>query len=254
MSTLLLRFTAPMQSWGLYSKFEHRSTEREPTKSGVIGFLAAAMGIRRDDEGKKIDELREQLRIGVRVDREGVLLNDFHIAQTENNKDTYLTNRKYLCDAVFVIGIEGSDGLLSELADAIQSPAFPLFLGRRSCPPTGKIVLGIRDLSLEDALDREEKSPGVKAPENGNVRFVIEVREPEATSFFVPDDPLSLSRFRREYGFRSSKEYFRNPIGFTISEAETDHNPFAELDDLSDEKPSHDPMAELEEPHVHDEG
>lgn len=49
MATLLLRLAAPLQSWGADSKFETRKTNREPTKSGVIGLLAAALGLRRDD-------------------------------------------------------------------------------------------------------------------------------------------------------------------------------------------------------------
>lgn len=46
MATLLLRLAAPLQAWGADSKFETRKTNREPTKSGVIGLLAAALGLR----------------------------------------------------------------------------------------------------------------------------------------------------------------------------------------------------------------
>ena len=49
MATLLLRLAAPLQAWGADSKFETRKTNREPTKSGVIGLLAAALGLRRDE-------------------------------------------------------------------------------------------------------------------------------------------------------------------------------------------------------------
>ena len=44
MSTLLLRLAGPLQAWGNDSKFETRRTGREPSKSGVIGLLAAALG------------------------------------------------------------------------------------------------------------------------------------------------------------------------------------------------------------------
>ena len=70
MATLLLRLAAPLQSWGCGSKFNIRNTEREPTKSGVIGMIAAAMGIQRNDDPKKLEPLC-RLRYGVRVDREG---------------------------------------------------------------------------------------------------------------------------------------------------------------------------------------
>ena len=78
MATLLLRLAAPLQSWGADSKFEIRKTNREPTKSGVIGLLAAALGLRRD-ETEALQRLN-RLRFGVRVDQEGSLLVDFHTA------------------------------------------------------------------------------------------------------------------------------------------------------------------------------
>ena len=80
MATLLLRLAAPLQAWGADSKFETRKTAREPTKSGVIGLLAAALGLRRD-ETEPLTRLA-QLRFGVRVEREGQLLVDFHMAAT----------------------------------------------------------------------------------------------------------------------------------------------------------------------------
>ena len=78
MATLLLRLAAPLQAWGVDSKFEIRKTNREPTKSGVLGLLAAALGLRREDE----EGMRElgALRFAVRVDQEGGLLVDFHTA------------------------------------------------------------------------------------------------------------------------------------------------------------------------------
>jgi len=81
MATLLLRLAAPLQAWGSDSKFETRKTNREPTKSGVIGLLAAALGLRRD-EREALARLA-QLRFGVRVEREGQLLVDYHIAKTQ---------------------------------------------------------------------------------------------------------------------------------------------------------------------------
>lgn len=78
MATLLLRLAAPLQSWGMDSKFETRKTNREPTKSGIIGLLSAALGLRRD-ETEEIEKLN-QLRFAVRVDREGSLLIDYHTA------------------------------------------------------------------------------------------------------------------------------------------------------------------------------
>ena len=134
MATLLLRLAAPLQAWGADSKFETRKTNREPTKSGVIGLLAAALGLRRD-ESEGLARLTG-LRFGVRVEREGQLLVDYHTAKTQDEKNSYVTYRHYLQDAVFLAGLESEDtALLLQLQDALQHPVFPLYLGRRSCPP-----------------------------------------------------------------------------------------------------------------------
>ena len=87
MATLLLRLAAPLQAWGADSKFETRKTNREPTKSGVIGLLAAALGLRRDD-CEALTRLTG-LRFGVRVEREGQLLVDYHTAKTQDEKTSY---------------------------------------------------------------------------------------------------------------------------------------------------------------------
>lgn len=158
MATLLLRLAAPLQAWGADSKFETRKTAREPTKSGVIGLLAAALGLRRD-ETEPLTRLA-QLRFGVRVEREGQLLVDFHTANREEDrkkgKAPYVTYRHYLEDAVFLVGLESEDtALLQELAEALTHPVFPLYLGRRACPPTLPLCLGLREQGLVEALQAE---------------------------------------------------------------------------------------------------
>ena len=180
MATLLLRLAAPLQAWGADSKFETRKTNREPTKSGVIGLLAAALGLRRD-ESEALARLA-QLRFGVRVEREGQLLVDYHIAKTQDQKTSYVTYRHYLQDAVFLAGIESEDtALLQQLQQALLHPAFPLYLGRRSCPPTLPLCLGIRQGSLLDVL-RTEPMQGRK-PETGKLRIVADAD---------PADPAQL--------------------------------------------------------------
>ena len=52
MPTLLLRFIGPMQSWGTTSRFDQRDTGKEPSKSGVVGLLAAAMGRSQQPRGQ----------------------------------------------------------------------------------------------------------------------------------------------------------------------------------------------------------
>jgi CRISPR system Cascade subunit CasD len=141
MRVLLLRLAAPWQSWGTASRFSRRNTARTPSKSGIVGLLAAAQGKRRTDD---LEELLG-LCIGVRTEQPGTIERDFQTAAEQGERTPIsLSSRFYLADAVFLAAIEGEPGLLDGLADAIRRPAFPLFLGRRSCPPVGPVVVGPR--------------------------------------------------------------------------------------------------------------
>ena len=71
-SCLVLRLAGPLQSWGSSSQFNRRETDDRPTKSGVIGLLAAAQGRRRSDP---IEDLVD-VKLAVRVDQPGSLLRD----------------------------------------------------------------------------------------------------------------------------------------------------------------------------------
>ena len=150
MNVLLIRLKGPMQSWGSRSRFNLRSTEPYPTKSGVIGMIAAALGMARTEP---LDRFKG-LRFGVRVDQPGLLLDDFHTAHNDAGESMPLSHRHYLSDAVFLAALEDPDGdlRLREYADALAAPHFPLFLGRRSCPPDGPVAAWIVDGGLEDAL------------------------------------------------------------------------------------------------------
>lgn len=153
MAVLLLRLSAPLQSWGCGSFLESdRNTMAEPTKSGVIGLLAAALG---RDRMADIQDL-VALKFGVRVDQPGTRIRDFHIAHVLGQKNPNVTKRYYLQDAAFLVGLESDDmQFLMILESALRNPIYPLFLGRKSCPPTNPLYLGIRDGSLRDVLRSE---------------------------------------------------------------------------------------------------
>lgn len=213
MPTLLLRLAAPLQSWGSSSKFEIRTTEKMPTKSGVVGMAAAALGLRRDADLSKL----AALTFGVRADREGEDITDFHMAHAE--KSSYVTYRHYLSDAVFLAGLEGEEGFLKELESALQNPRFPLFLGRRSCPPTLPIVIGIRDLPLETALRKEAP---LGAGHEKLMRVQMETDQPDTG--IIQDVPISFDPGRRVYGYRRLREFF-----VACDQNETEHDAMSEL-------------------------
>lgn len=148
MSVLTLRLAGPLQSWGSAGRFARRSTESAPTKSGVIGLLAAAVGLDRDDDTGLAELAR--LRFGVRIDQPGTRLRDF---QTAHHADTGeampLSERHYLADAVFVAAVEGPAPLIDRLHTALRTPHYLPYLGRRSCPPSQPVDLGVH----HDAAD-----------------------------------------------------------------------------------------------------
>ncbi|GGP82393.1 type I-E CRISPR-associated protein Cas5/CasD [Streptomyces melanogenes] len=166
---LILRLAAPLQSWGGPSRYNRRETRHQPTKSGVLGLLAAAEGRSRETS---ITDLLD-IRLGVRVDQPGSLLRDYHTfsdhrgmplpsakvnakgvqTKTSPPKYTGVTQRFYIQDAVFVAALHGPTPLLERLEHALRHPRYPLYLGRRSCPPSGPISLGLQaDAALDDAL------------------------------------------------------------------------------------------------------
>lgn len=227
MATLLLRLAAPLQSWGEGSKFETRKTNREPTKSGVIGLLAAALGLRRDDAAG-LARLNS-LHFAVRTERDGSLLVDFHTANREEDrkkgKAPYVTYRHYLQDAVFLAGLESEDAvLLQELETALHHPVYPLYLGRRSCPPTLPLCLGIREGALLDVLKTE---PSLVPHRKSDEMLIVADADP-ADPAAVPqrDLPVSFSPVHRQYVFRPVREWREK---LPAMAKKTEHDPMAEL-------------------------
>jgi CRISPR system Cascade subunit CasD len=191
METLLLRIKAPWVSWGYDSSFEDRRTLRRPTKSAVIGLLAAALGWDRDHA---LDELNA-LRFGVRVISEGVLEVDYHTAANRADRDgrgpkwtggTKVTHRSFLSGSDYVIGLESDDvRTLQTLLSALQDPVYALYFGRKQYPINPDMIVGIEHLSLEQALRS-----------NGRSYTAIESSDGDE---ILTDTPESFSRLDRKY-------------------------------------------------------
>lgn len=203
MTVLLLRLAGPMQAWGDKSRFSRRETRPEPTKSGVLGMLAAAQGRRRSDS---VEDLAGT-RFGVRVDQPGSLVRDFHTAHDRDGRSMPLSHRYYLADAVFLVGVEADEQLVTGLHEAVTSPAFPLFLGRRSCPPSGLVTLGARDGDLAVALRDEPWLAATwyrrKRPDPVRLDLVRDAADPAEAGEVVRDHPVSFDPQRREWGWRT---------------------------------------------------
>lgn len=206
MSTLILRLKGPQQSWGTSSRYRTRDAGAEPSKSGVIGLLAAAAGRERSSD---LTDLAG-LTLGVRVDQPGRLLVDYHTAQARGAKNVALSWRHYRADAAYTAAVSGPDGLMETLAEAVDSPEFPLYLGRRSCPTPVDLLAGhvaendvevvLRDLTtcpwLASEWHRRASGKTVHLP-------LARDAAPGERGETVQDVPVSFDPRRRTYVARS---------------------------------------------------
>lgn len=204
MSVLLLRLAGPLQSWGSSSRFSRRGTEIAPTKSGVIGMLAAAKGIRRTEP---LTELLG-LEFGVRVDQPGQILRDFQTAHSLDGRSSApLTYRFYLSDAAFLAAVSGERQLLDGLAEALHRPQYPLYLGRRSCPPVGPVSLGVHDDTLDTALCSWPWLAPIwhrkRAARTVRLEIIRDARPGEPVVETVPDEPVSFDPAHRQHTWRA---------------------------------------------------
>ena len=212
-ATLLMRMEAPLQSWGIQSNFTIRDTGREPSKSGVIGILCAALGRRRCEP---LDDL-DSLKMGVRVDREGRLSWDYQIAQDVLKSGGGLklsepSTRYYLADAVFLVGLEGELVWLEQLDEALHKPVWLIYLGRKAFPPSAPVWLkdGLR--KTEELADSLTTYPWLVHPRREEqpekLRLVLEEPFGEEVR---PDVPLSFAG--RQFGQRRVQtRYIQRPV------------------------------------------
>lgn len=197
MSGLLLHLSGPMQSWGTHSHWNFRDTLTYPSRSGLIGMLAAAMG---NDRRERLDRYTG-LGFTIRIDRPGRTMVDFQTVgggrpreetppladggRRAEGKGTIVSHRHYLADAAFTVAVtSSSEQLLEELRTALCAPIFGLHLGRRSCPPTGPLLLGSHDdptSALLHSVPLARDKP--RADESVPVEFVTE--QPPATAIKV---------------------------------------------------------------------
>lgn len=190
-----------------------------PTKSGLIGLLAAAKGLRRQDP---LEELLE-LRLAVRTDQPGTLLRDFHTAHHPvTGLSMPLSERYYWADAVFTAYVGGRDEVISGLYEAIANPAYPLFLGRRACVPQGRVGLGVHPEPMDQVIAAMPWQAGQPCQERTKLPAVtLDVQAdvgvlPGLTAHRqLQDAPMTFNPERREYAVREVVDTtieVRNPM------------------------------------------
>ena len=228
MKYLALYLRAPLQSWGASSKFGDRGTLDAPTRSGLLGLLAAACGIDKNDEARDREWLARaaKLSLSVLAFRRCDRMADYHTVGARYDKDdpwqkrmipvtsdgkprgTDLTHRDYLTDSVFGAVLSGDDGLVAEMAEGLANPVWGVWLGRKNCIPTEPILAGVFDSddAAKDALvarlrGSRARGDGTVAGKDGDgVAFAIMEAEAGNAEETVLDIPVSFAR--REFHAR----------------------------------------------------
>lgn len=225
-----------MQAWGIRSRFTERDTGREPSKSGVIGVLCCALGKSRNEDNHPLPlATLSRLRLGIRVDREGLLRKDYQTAgggtwgssvygvykASGKKGDPVLSSRYYLADAHFLVGLEGELALLEQLYQAIQSPRWQISFGRKSLvpalpihlppyPPEGPgislepLEAALQSLPLGSPLEPIDEKTRVKP--NSSIRFVFDSLPGDDSGDTRMDVPLDFAN--RLFGPRRVKTSF----------------------------------------------
>ena len=209
---LVLRLEGALQSWGERARWDFRDTSLMPTKSGVIGLISCAMGLQRNSE--RIIDMFNKLSMGVRADRSGILLQDFHTVTDERNSliranhvktkgsATIITPRQYLQDACFTVVLSGDLELLQEILAVLLKPVWQIFLGRKNCVPSRPIFEQLSD-TYESIADALEKYPLCHRPTPKQGDFYLCEYDDVFGEAVRRDMPIDNQL--RDYGFRHVK-------------------------------------------------
>lgn len=140
MKTLILK-TEGLSAYGLQTFDVQRRANHFPTRSAIVGILAAALGITRKEQ-QALYELSEKITTAVQVNQAGEKMMDYHTVQNFRSPDgkiqkgTKPTYREYWCDSEHTFAISAEPALISKLEAAVKAPKFTLFQGRKCCPLT----------------------------------------------------------------------------------------------------------------------
>jgi len=220
-NTLFLRLAGPMQSWGTSSRFQLRRTDLYPSKSGVLGLLLCAGGVRREDSPLALEPLTA-LHMGLRVDRAGIADWDFHttgakigirkaeggIKETASTKEkeTLLSRRQYLYDASFLVALQGSAEMIRTYVHHLEDPVWPVFLGRKCCVPAEPVFAGTGSFdTVSNALASVPWRPRIDAIDRNDRRMnlTLDTFVEHPPGLPPPKDARLVHDVPRAFGFYS---------------------------------------------------
>jgi CRISPR system Cascade subunit CasD len=224
---LALLLDGPLQSWGYASRFERRTTALHPTRSGVLGIVAAALGIDKHepDEATQLARLNATHVTTVKFDKldwRGEKLSiqrleDYHtvaftreagakptrvtkllarardpISAEDRGSEIKQTYRHYLLDARFGVLLEGPSPLLEETAAALRNPKWGVWLGRKCCLPASPLLVatpGTRAVVWSALLQRAGYS-GTETEEQFD--RILEVAATDSGADMIEDAPVAF--------------------------------------------------------------
>lgn len=236
MNGFVLHLQGPMMSFADRGFGQLREEGEFPSRSAVIGIIAAALGLERGSE--RLLELHAGLRVHTARVKSGAVLVDYHTVLTAGYSEydsahirregaegnPTLTWRSYHSDGHFVAFVESeNEGLIEECWEALHAPIFTAYLGRRSCPPSTPLLPNHVEGNtlvqvLHDAVrDGDKKRSGQN------------YRHPQLTEFtawldgkFKKDDPntqcdegnshISAEGFRRDLLTALPRSYVNRPV------------------------------------------
>lgn len=219
-SLLVLRLEGVLQSWGENAKWDDRGSASMPSKSGIVGMLACAMGLNRDDP--EISNLSKAVSVTVRADRPGVKFVDFQTvtgdplrtASGDKRRDskgqaanTFISRRTYLQDASFLVVIAAEPLWCDRIVAALKAPRWCLYLGRKNCVPS-RPILECKVMEESDPLKLIRDFP-VADRSVLPLTFETDVPLPGTPTYTRPDERID--------GYRS---FERRPLWCGILEEE----------------------------------
>jgi CRISPR system Cascade subunit CasD len=210
-SCLALLLDGPMQSWGFASRFDRRATALHPTRSGVLGLVASALGIDKysGDETPRLAAL-ETLRLTsfslVKRDRWAnplpmERLEDYHTVTGYRRasgavaeKATMQTYRQFLLDARFGVLLEDESPRLEAIADGLRNPRWGVWLGRKCCIPANPVLVA-GPTTRDSAWSALLKTAGYQGTEPFEAfDRVMEVDAATSGADMIEDAPLGFGR------------------------------------------------------------
>lgn len=180
MKILLMRLESPLMAFGGVAVDAKGVTDDLPSASLVAGTLGNSLGFCRTDTAA-LQALQDRLRFVVRIDRPGTRMTDYQTADLKKSDKSWTTRgsaegregspgayagqhqryRDYHADAAVTLALTlvpaEYSPTLEELARALDYPARPLFIGRKPCLPSARLLLGV--VEEDDLIEALRKTP-----------------------------------------------------------------------------------------------